>query len=93
MNDLNFNASLLKQGVDVDELENGPTERIFRAYVEEWEEAARHINRPDCEEMIMRKYGKIRFKDPKDGTVLSVWHKNGEFIAKKKKDPEEETWG
>ena len=93
MNDLNFNASLLKEGVDVDELENGPNERIFRAYVEEWEEEARHINRPDCENMIMTKYGKMRFQDPDDGTVLSVWHKNCEWIKKKKSDPEGETWG
>ena len=35
---------------------------------------------------------KIRFKDPENGKVLQVWQGNGEFIGKKKKDPEGETW-
>ena len=93
MNDLNFNACLLKEGVNVDELQSGPAKRFFRAYVEDWEEVARHKNTPDCEDMIMRKYGNIRFHDPDNGNVLQIWHGNAKFFGKKRRDPEGETWG
>ena len=56
MEDLNCNAGLLKHGVNVEELQQQNPKRIFRAYVEDWEEEARHKNSPDCEEMIANKY-------------------------------------
>ena len=70
MHDLDFNASLIKQGVDVEELQNVPKKRMFRAYVEDWEEAARIRNKPDCEDMILREYGGMRLRGPENGVVL-----------------------
>ena len=73
MNDLDFNAGLLKQGVVVEDLQRAPPKRIFRAYVEPWEEAAQIRRKPDCEDMIARKYGGLRFCDPDNGKVIKVW--------------------
>ena len=85
MHDLDFNASLIKQGVDVEELQNVPQKRLFRAYVEDWEVEARIKQKPDCEDMILRKYENMRFRDPENGVVLQIWKGNCQFFRRGKK--------
>ena len=83
----------MKHGVDEEELQKKSPTRIFHVFVEEWEEAARHEKKLDCETMLLGKYGGIRFSDPADGTVLEVYDKECYWQSKKKKDPIGETWG
>ena len=61
---------------------HGPAvERIFRAWVEDWEEVARTKN--DCVEEASRltKYKGLVFNDPDSGSTFSVWDwdRNMEF--------------
>lgn len=93
MEDLEFNAGLLKHGVDVETLQQKSPQRIFRAYVEKWEEAARHERKDDAKDGILRKYGGIRFRDPVNGKTMEVHHKECFWQGAKKSDPEGETWG
>ena len=54
-------------------------ERIFWAWVEEWEEEARKKN--DCveEARLITKYRGLVFNDSDSGSTFSVWDQNMEF--------------
>ncbi len=54
-------------------------ERIFRAWVEDWEEDARKKN--DCveEARLLTKYKGLVFNELHSGSTFSVWDRNMEF--------------
>ena len=62
--DINFNLELEKFGVDMEALKHVPICRVFRAWVEDWEEEARKRNDAVCEAKLLAKYKGLVFHDP-----------------------------
>jgi len=77
--DINFDMQLERFDVDTGALKEPAVERIFRAWVEDWEEVARTKN--DCveEASLLTKYRGLVFNDPDSGSTFSVWDRNMEF--------------
>ena len=77
--DINFDMQLERFDVDTGALKEPAVERIFRAWVEDWEEEARKKN--DCveEARLLTKYKGLVFNDPDSGSTFSVWDRNMEF--------------
>ena len=90
-----FDLGLEKFGVDVDELKQPANKRIFRAWIEEWEE--KMITDPDvvAEATLREKYKNLFFIDidDKKKTVYRIHEKNLEFHRKNKKRGIEAGWG
>lgn len=76
--DINFDLQLEQFGVSTRELKQ-PVKRIFRAWVEDWEEADRKVNDCVAEARILAKYKHLVFHDPDTGGTFSIWEKNMEF--------------
>ena len=79
--DLTFDLQLEKFGVDVGvgALKEVQVKRIFRAWVEDWEEEARKKNDPVSEAHLLHKYKNLVFSDPDTGNTFSIWEHNMEF--------------
>ena len=77
--DINFNSQLEKFGVDMAALKNVPIQRIFRAWVEDWEEEARKKNDCVTEAKLLAKYKGLIFCDPDTDLAFKVWEQNLEF--------------
>ena len=77
--DINFNLQLEKFGVDMAALKNVPVQRIFRAWVEDWEEEARKKNDCVTEAQLLAKYKGLVFRDPDTDLAFKVWEQNLEF--------------
>jgi hypothetical protein len=77
--DINFDLQLEKFGVDVAALKEAPAQRIFRAWVEDWEEEARKKNDPVAEARLLQKYKGLVFFDPDTSSTFSIWEQNMEF--------------
>ena len=77
--DIDFDLQLEKFGVDVGALKEVPAQRVFRAWVEDWEEEARKKNDPVAEARLLQKYKKLVFHDPDTGNTFSIWDQNMEF--------------
>jgi hypothetical protein len=77
--DINFDLQLEKFGVDLVALKHVPIERIFRAWVEDWEKVARKKNDCVMEAKFLAKYKGLVFCDPDTGFVFKVWERNLEF--------------
>jgi hypothetical protein len=77
--DINFDLQLENFGVDMWALKEPAIERVFQAWVEDWEEDARKKN--DCvnEALLLAKYKGLVFRDPDSGRSFSVWEQNMEF--------------
>ena len=77
--DINFDMQLEQFGVDTEALKEPAVDRVFRAWVEEWEVEARMKN--DCveEARFLSKYKGLVFNDPDTGGTFSVTDKNMEF--------------
>ena len=77
--DINFDMQLEQFGVDMGALKEPAVERIFRAWVEDWEEESRKKN--DCvdEARLLQKYKGLVFFDPDSEKTFSVWDQNMEF--------------
>jgi hypothetical protein len=76
--DINFDLQLEKFGVDIAQMKQ-PVKRVFRAWVEEWEEEDRKKNDCVAEARILAKYKNLAFNDPDTGGTFSIWEKNMEF--------------
>ena len=78
-NDINFDLQLEKFGVELEALKEKEIERVFRAWVEDWEEEA--WNKNDCvaEALLLAKYKGLVFIDPDSGKSFSIWDQNMEF--------------
>ena len=53
--DINFDLQLERFGVDMEALKHVPIRRVFRAWVEDWEEEARKRNDCVCEAKLLAK--------------------------------------
>jgi hypothetical protein len=77
--DINFDVQLERFDVDTGALKEPAVERIFWAWVKNWEEEAKKKN--DCveEARLLTKYKGLVFNDPDSGNTFSVWDRNMEF--------------
>ncbi len=76
---INFNLQLEKFGVNTGELKEPAVQRIFCAWVEDWEENARKKNDCVLEALLLQKYKCLVFYDPDSGNDFCIWHQNMEY--------------
>ena len=74
--DINFDLELDKFGVDMIALKQVQIQRVFRAWVEEWEEMARKKNDCVTEAQLLAKYKGLVFRDPDTNLSFKVWKQN-----------------
>jgi hypothetical protein len=77
--DMNFDLELENFGVDTGALKVREVERVFRAYVEDWEEEAQKKNDCVCEAQLLAKYKCLVFRDPDTQKLYYVCDQNMEF--------------
>ena len=77
--DMNFDLELEKFGVDTGALKVREVERVFRAWVEDWEEEARKKNDCVSEAQLLAKYKGLVFRDPDTRKLYYVCDQNMEF--------------
>jgi hypothetical protein len=77
--DINFDLQLERFGVDTTQLKEPAIQRIFRAWVEDWEEQARTKNDCVVEAQFLQKYKGLVFWDPDKKTTFSIWEQNLEY--------------
>jgi hypothetical protein len=77
-NDINFDLQLEQFGVNTTELRQ-PVNRVFHAWVEDWEEEDQKVNDCVTEARILRKYKNLVFHDPDTGGTFCIWEKNMEL--------------
>ncbi len=79
-NDINFNLELESFGVEMGPLREPAVERVFWAWVEEWEEEARKKNDCVAKAQLLAKYKGLVFRDPDSEKSFSIWEQNMEFF-------------
>lgn len=74
-----FDLQLEKFGVDLDNLKQPATSRIFRAWVEDWE--IKIMKMCDCvaEATLLEKYKNLVFHDPDEDCMFTVASQNMEY--------------
>ena len=78
--DINFDLPLEKFGVDMVALKHVQIKRVFRAWVEDWEEEARKKNDCVAEAKLLAKYKGLVFRDPDTNyCAFKVWEQNLEY--------------
>jgi hypothetical protein len=78
--DINFDLQLEKFGVDMVALKHVQIKRVFRAWVEDWEEEARKKNDCVAEAKLLAKYKGLVFRDPDTNyCAFKVWEQNLEY--------------
>jgi hypothetical protein len=77
--DIAFDLHLEQFGVNTAALRQPVVQRIFRAFVEEWEQEARKKNDCVSEARLLAKYKGLVFVDPDTRKTYSVYDKNMEF--------------
>ncbi len=70
--DINFDLQLKKIGVNTGKLKEPAVQRIFRAWVEDWEEDARKKNDCVSEVLLLQKYKGLVFHDPDSGNDFCI---------------------
>jgi hypothetical protein len=68
--DINFDLELESFGVDMGALKGPVIERIFWAWVEDWEEEAQKKNDCVAEAHLLAKYKGLIFHDPNSGIIF-----------------------
>ena len=76
---VSFDLQLEKFGVDIKELKQPATTRIFRAWVEDWEKDLLKMNDCVAEARILEKYRGLVFWDPDTEANFTVHEDNLEF--------------
>ncbi len=76
---INFVLQLETFGVDMGALKEPPIERVFQAWVEDWEEEASKKNECVVEAQLLAKYKGLVFCDPDSGKSFLIWEQNMEF--------------
>ena len=74
-----FDLQLEKFGVDLDNLKQPATSRIFRAWVEDWEEEIMKTNDCVAEAKLLEKYKNLVFHDPDENCMFTVAASNLEY--------------
>jgi hypothetical protein len=69
----NFDFQLETFGVDMGTLKVPPIERVFWAWVEDWEEEAQKKNDCVSKAQLLAKYKGLVFRDPDTGKSLYVY--------------------
>jgi hypothetical protein len=77
--DINFNLQLEKFGVDTGKLKEPAVQRIFCAWVEDWEEDARKKNDCVSEALLLQKYKGLVLHAPDSGNDFCILHQNMEY--------------
>jgi hypothetical protein len=77
--DINFDLQLETFGVDMGALKEPPIERVFRAWVEDWEEEAQKKIECVAKAQLLAKYKGLVFRDPNTGKAFLIWEQNMEF--------------
>ncbi len=78
-NDINFDLELESFGVEMGPLREPAVERVFRAWVEDWEEEAQKKNDCVAEAQLLAKYKGLVFCDSDSEKSFSIWEQNMEF--------------
>jgi hypothetical protein len=78
-NDINFDLQLEKFGVNMGILKEPAVQRIFGAWVEDWEEDAMKKNDCVSEAQLLQKYKGLVFHDPNSGNDFCTWPQNMEY--------------
>jgi hypothetical protein len=77
--DINFDLQLEKWDVDSDALKEPQVLRIFKAWVEDWEEEIRMRNDAVVEAQLLQKYQSLVFLDPDTDKTFHVYQGNMEY--------------
>jgi hypothetical protein len=77
--DINFDLQLEKWDVDSDALKEPQVLRIFKAWVEDWEEEIRMRNDAVVEAQLLQKYQSLVFLDPDTEKTFHVYQGNMEY--------------
>ena len=77
--DMNFDLQLEQYGVPTNELRGAATDRVFRAWVEDWEMEIRFKNDPVAEARLLQKYKGLVFTDPDNNQTYSIFEENMEY--------------
>jgi hypothetical protein len=77
--DINFDLQLEKWDVDSDALKEPQVLRIFKAWVEDWEEDIRMRNDAVVEAQLLQKYQSLVFLDPDTEKTFHVYQGNMEY--------------
>ena len=79
---LSFDHQLENFGVEISDLKQPVTHRIFRAWVEDWEKDAIHKDCCVSEARVLTKYRDLAFFDPDDNVTRTIYPKNLEWVKK-----------
>ena len=77
-----FDLNLEKFGVNVDELKQPATHRVFCAWVEDWEKECMLKDDIVLETRILEKHKNLVFCNPDQDINFTVCDKNLEFVKK-----------
>jgi DNA topoisomerase VI subunit B len=77
--DMNFDLQLEKFGVDTNALRAPATERVFHAWVQDWEKEIRYKNDAVNEARLLQKYKGLVFHDPDTNKTYSIFEENMEY--------------
>lgn len=67
-----FSEQLKQWGVDVDALKESATTRVFRAWIEDWEEEAIRKQDAVMEAKLLQKYKGLIFEDHENGGMIQT---------------------
>ena len=71
--------------MDTAELKKGSVVRVFRAWLEDWEEDMLRHDDPVAEARLLEKYKNLVFFDPDTQTTFTIHDKNLEYHRKKRR--------
>ncbi len=77
--DINFDLELESFDVEMGPLREPAVERVFWAWVEDWEEEARKKNDCVAKAQLLAKYKGLVFHDPNSEKSFSIWEQNMEL--------------
>jgi hypothetical protein len=77
--DINFDLQLEMFCFDMNILKEPAVQRIFRAWVEDWEQDARKNNDIVAEARLLQKYRSLVFHDPDTDNGFCIYDQNMEF--------------
>ncbi len=80
-------------GLDVDELKKTNVDRVYHAWLEDWEIELLQVNDCVTETRILEKYKDLVFHDPDTQKTFKVWGGNLEFHRGSRRTGVSKGWG